>query len=38
MTRFVMRVPDLGEGSVSAEVIAWKVAAGDTVREDAPLV
>jgi 2-oxoisovalerate dehydrogenase E2 component (dihydrolipoyl transacylase) len=33
-----MRVPDLGEGSVSAEVIAWKVAAGDTVREDAPLV
>ena len=38
MTRFVMRVPDLGEGSVSAEVIAWKVVAGDTVREDAPLV
>lgn len=38
MTRFVMRVPDLGEGSVSAEVIAWKVAAGDAVREDAPLV
>jgi 2-oxoisovalerate dehydrogenase E2 component (dihydrolipoyl transacylase) len=38
MTRFVMRVPDLGEGSVSAEVIAWRVAAGDTVREDAPLV
>lgn len=38
MTRFVMRVPDLGEGSVSAEVIAWKVTAGDTVREDAPLV
>ncbi len=38
MTRFVMRVPDLGEGSVSAEVIVWKVAAGDTVREDAPLV
>lgn len=37
-TRFVMRLPDLGEGTVSAEVIAWKVAAGDTVREDAPLV
>lgn len=36
--RFVMRLPDLGEGTVSAEVIAWKVAPGDTVREDAPLV
>ncbi|MFN7271684.1 MAG: dihydrolipoamide acetyltransferase family protein [Gammaproteobacteria bacterium] len=33
-----MRLPDLGEGTVSAEVIAWKVAPGDTVREDAPLV
>ncbi len=37
-SRFVMRLPDLGEGTVSAEVIAWKVAPGDTVREDAPLV
>lgn len=36
--RFVMRLPDLGEGTVSAEVIAWKVAPGDTIREDAPLV
>jgi 2-oxoisovalerate dehydrogenase E2 component (dihydrolipoyl transacylase) len=36
--RVVMRLPDLGEGTVSAEVIAWKVAPGDTVREDAPLV
>ncbi|MFM7706824.1 MAG: biotin/lipoyl-containing protein, partial [Gammaproteobacteria bacterium] len=36
--RFVMRLPDLGEGTVSAEVIAWKVAPGDTVQEDAPLV
>jgi 2-oxoisovalerate dehydrogenase E2 component (dihydrolipoyl transacylase) len=38
MTRFVMRLPDLGEGTVSAEVIAWKVQPGDRVREDAPLV
>ena len=38
MTRHVMRLPDLGEGTVSAEVIAWKVAPGDLVREDAPLV
>jgi 2-oxoisovalerate dehydrogenase E2 component (dihydrolipoyl transacylase) len=33
-----MRLPDLGEGTVSAEVIAWKVAPGDVIREDAPLV
>jgi 2-oxoisovalerate dehydrogenase E2 component (dihydrolipoyl transacylase) len=33
-----MRLPDLGEGTVSAEVIAWKVKPGDRVREDAPLV
>ncbi|MGA1384497.1 MAG: dihydrolipoamide acetyltransferase family protein [Steroidobacteraceae bacterium] len=38
MTRHVMRLPDLGEGTVSAEVIAWKVKPGDRVREDAPLV
>jgi 2-oxoisovalerate dehydrogenase E2 component (dihydrolipoyl transacylase) len=38
MTRHVMRLPDLGEGTVSAEVIAWKVAPGDLIREDAPLV
>lgn len=36
--RQVMKLPDLGEGTVSAEVIAWKVAPGDLVREDAPLV
>lgn len=38
MTRHVMRLPDLGEGTVSAEVIAWKVKPGDVVREDSPLV
>jgi len=38
MTRHIMKLPDLGEGTVSAEVIAWKVAPGDLVREDAPLV
>lgn len=37
-TRHIMKLPDLGEGTVSAEVIAWKVAPGDVVREDAPLV
>ncbi len=35
--RFEFKVPDLGEGTVSSEVVAWKVAVGDWVQEDAPL-
>ncbi len=35
--RYVMKLPDLGEGTVSAEVVAWKVAVGDLVAEDQPL-
>lgn len=38
MARHSMRLPDLGEGTVSAEVIAWRVTAGDLITEDAPLV
>lgn len=38
MTRYVFKVPDLGEGTVSSEVIAWHVKAGDFVKEDAPFV
>ncbi|MBM4229398.1 MAG: 2-oxo acid dehydrogenase subunit E2 [Gammaproteobacteria bacterium] len=38
MKQYIMRLPDLGEGTVSAEVIAWKVTAGDHIKEDAPLV
>lgn len=38
MERYEMRMPDLGEGTVSAEVIEWKVRVGDEVIEDAPLV
>lgn len=37
MSRHVFKLPDLGEGTVSAEIIAWRVAVGDTVAEDAPL-
>ncbi|TDD87517.1 2-oxo acid dehydrogenase subunit E2, partial [Actinomadura darangshiensis] len=33
MTR-LFRLPDLGEGLTEAEVIEWKVAAGDTVEVD----
>jgi 2-oxoisovalerate dehydrogenase E2 component (dihydrolipoyl transacylase) len=38
MTQYVMRLPDLGEGLVSAEISEWRVQTGDIVREDQPLV
>jgi 2-oxoisovalerate dehydrogenase E2 component (dihydrolipoyl transacylase) len=34
MTRYVFKMPDLGEGTVEAEVVAWHVKVGDTVQED----
>ena len=34
MSRFVFKMPDLGEGTVSAEVVEWKVKVGDAVTED----
>jgi len=34
MTRYVFKMPDLGEGTVEAEVVAWHVQVGDTVAED----
>ena len=34
MTRYVFKMPDLGEGTVEAEIVEWKVKAGDTVSED----
>jgi len=30
MSRYVFKMPDLGEGTVSAEVVEWKVKAGTT--------
>jgi 2-oxoisovalerate dehydrogenase E2 component (dihydrolipoyl transacylase) len=38
MSRQVFKLPDLGEGTVAAEIIAWRAAVGDQVREDDPLV
>ena len=29
MSRYVFKLPDLGEGAVDAEGVAWKVAAGE---------
>jgi 2-oxoisovalerate dehydrogenase E2 component (dihydrolipoyl transacylase) len=38
MSRQVFKLPDLGEGTVTAEIIAWRAAVGDQIREDDPLV
>ncbi len=38
MSQYVFKLPDLGEGAVDAEIVAWKVTAGEEVREDQPLV
>ena len=38
MSRHVFKLPDLGEGTVSAEVVAWLVKPGDVLKEDQPLV
>jgi 2-oxoisovalerate dehydrogenase E2 component (dihydrolipoyl transacylase) len=37
MGRYVFKMPDLGEGTVSAEVVAWHVKLGDVVKEDQPM-
>jgi 2-oxoisovalerate dehydrogenase E2 component (dihydrolipoyl transacylase) len=34
MTRYVFKMPDLGEGTVEAEVVAWHVQVGDVIQED----
>lgn len=37
MAIYSFRLPDIGEGIAEAEVVAWHVAVGDMVEEDAPL-
>ncbi|MBX3695599.1 MAG: E3 binding domain-containing protein, partial [Steroidobacteraceae bacterium] len=34
MAQYIFKMPDLGEGTVSAEVMQWHVKAGDVVQED----
>lgn len=38
MSRHVVKLPDLGEGTVASEIVAWRVKVGDQVSEDQPMV
>jgi 2-oxoisovalerate dehydrogenase E2 component (dihydrolipoyl transacylase) len=38
MGRFIFKLPDVGEGTAEAEIVAWHVAVGDTIKEDQHLV
>ncbi|KQX24841.1 MULTISPECIES: dihydrolipoamide acetyltransferase family protein [unclassified Sphingomonas] len=37
MGTYSFKLPDIGEGIAEAEIVAWHVAPGDIVEEDAPL-
>ncbi|MDP9010259.1 MAG: 2-oxo acid dehydrogenase subunit E2, partial [Pseudomonadota bacterium] len=38
MSRFTFKMPDLGEGTVDAEIVAWHTKPGDVVTEDQLIV
>jgi 2-oxoisovalerate dehydrogenase E2 component (dihydrolipoyl transacylase) len=38
MSQYVFKLPDVGEGTAEAEIVAWRVRVGDVVQEDDPLV
>ncbi|MBS0378302.1 MAG: 2-oxo acid dehydrogenase subunit E2 [Proteobacteria bacterium] len=38
MSHYVFKLPDLGEGTVEAEIVNWRVKPGDTVAEDEVIV
>ncbi len=38
MSRFVFKLPDVGEGTAEVEIVKWHVAVGEAVQENAPLV
>ena len=37
MSEFVFKLPDLGEGTVEAEIVEWHVRPGDIVLEGDPI-
>ncbi len=38
MSHYVFKMPDLGEGTVDAEIVAWHTTPGDAVSEDQVIV
>ena len=38
MSRFVFKMPDVGEGTAEAEIIKWHVVVGQEVKDEQPLV
>jgi len=38
MGRYVVKLPDIGEGTTEAEIVAWHVKPGQEIREEDPLV
>jgi 2-oxoisovalerate dehydrogenase E2 component (dihydrolipoyl transacylase) len=38
MSQYIFKMPDLGEGTVDAEIVAWHTKPGDTVSEDQLIV
>jgi 2-oxoisovalerate dehydrogenase E2 component (dihydrolipoyl transacylase) len=38
VSRYTFKLPDLGEGTVEAEIVGWRVKPGDTVAEDDVIV
>src|SRR5205085_6179283 len=37
MGRYVVKLPDIGEGMTEAEIVAWHVKPGQVIREEDPL-
>jgi 2-oxoisovalerate dehydrogenase E2 component (dihydrolipoyl transacylase) len=38
VSQYVFKLPDLGEGTVEAEIVNWRVKPGDTIAEDEVIV